>query len=110
MIAAEENKSDAITWEDFPIGPMPECRTPEECEAMYAAIPPDLKSPAIALLAETFESNTSSEPPKLWYKSRLIGIALRNLLRARGFDEGYFHIRNLDDIYIPLVEEALKLR
>jgi hypothetical protein len=38
------------------------------------------------------------------------GMSVRNLLRQKGFSEEHFGIDNLDDIYISLVEEALKLR
>ena len=36
------------------------------------------------------------------------GMAIRNLLRGNGFSEAYFGVENLDDIYIPLFEAAVK--
>jgi len=36
------------------------------------------------------------------------GMAVRNALRDGGFGEDYFPIWNLDDIYVPLIERAVK--
>jgi hypothetical protein len=36
------------------------------------------------------------------------GMAVRNCLRDGGFGEEYFGIDNLDDIYVGLIEEAVK--
>jgi len=36
-------------------------------------------------------------------------MAVRNVLRAAGFGETYFHIANLDDIVYELIEEAFGL-
>ena len=36
------------------------------------------------------------------------GMAIRNALRQNGFGEEYFMIENLDDIYVELVEDAVK--
>jgi len=38
------------------------------------------------------------------------GMAIRNKLRENGFGEEYFMIKNLDDIYVELVEDAVKGR
>ena len=35
------------------------------------------------------------------------GMGLRNTLREHGFGEEPFGVRNLDNIYVPLVEEAV---
>ena len=35
------------------------------------------------------------------------GMAVRNALRAKGFGEREFMIDNLDNIYVPLIEEAV---
>ena len=35
------------------------------------------------------------------------GMALRNVLRSRGFSETAFDIKNLDNVYVQLVEEAV---
>jgi hypothetical protein len=37
-------------------------------------------------------------------------MSVRNLLREKGFNEKYFGVHNLDDIYVALVEEALDLK
>ena len=36
------------------------------------------------------------------------GMGVRNALRDSGFGEEPFGVRNLDNIYVPLVEEAVK--
>ncbi len=36
------------------------------------------------------------------------GMGIRNALRNAGYGEKYFGIDNLDDIYVELVEEAVK--
>jgi hypothetical protein len=36
------------------------------------------------------------------------GMAVRNALRKAGFGEEYFGIHNLDDIYIDVIEEAVR--
>lgn len=95
------------------------CHTSDERRAMYAAIPDHLKAPALAVLAEIpadVEQDIKTaftKNPDHWWRTpdfRLWGMAVRNLLRSRGFDSDHFHIHNLDDIYISLVEDALKLR
>ena len=45
-----------------------------------------------------------STPYHFWW-----GMSIRNVLRDRGFGERDFQIRNLDNIYVQLVEEAVKL-
>lgn len=37
------------------------------------------------------------------------GMGIRNALRGAGFSENDFGIQNLDNIYVPLVEEAVTL-
>ena len=36
------------------------------------------------------------------------GMMIRNELRKNGFGEEYFFIKNLDDIYVELIEDAIK--
>ena len=95
------------------------CHTPEERRVMYDAISQDKKTPALAIFAEIpvdveaeIRSAFVADPEHWWRASgfRLWGMAVRNLLRSRGFDSDYFQVHNLDDIYVLLVEEALKLR
>lgn len=35
------------------------------------------------------------------------GMGVRNALREHGFGEEPFGVRNLDNIYVPLIEEAV---
>ena len=44
-----------------------------------------------------------STPYHFWW-----GMSIRNVLRDRGFGERDFAIRNLDNIYVKLVEEAVE--
>jgi len=93
------------------------CHTEAECQQMYAAIPPEVKAPALTLLADKLQ-NVRAEvvgayqaDPKHWMAPHhfLWGMAVRNLLRKEGYGEAYFGVHNLDDIYVALIEEALKL-
>lgn len=93
------------------------CHMPEECEAAYRVIPEDAKAPALAALKEALSSVEEDirvsyrEHPSDWWKGhKLMGIALRNLLRSRGFGEEYFGVHNLDDIYVHLIQDALGLK
>lgn len=36
------------------------------------------------------------------------GMGVRNALRQHGFGEEQFGVRNLDNIYVPLVEESVR--
>lgn len=36
------------------------------------------------------------------------GMGVRNALRANGFSEGEFGVENLDNIYVALIEEAVR--
>ena len=38
------------------------------------------------------------------------GMTIRNLLRVNGFDEKFFSVDNLDDIYVELIEEAVLIK
>ena len=92
------------------------CHTHEECLAMYAALPAELKAPALAFLRTTLTPAQDqirvamqSDPATWWAKYHFgWGMATRNALRRAGFGEEYFGVHNLDDIYIELVEEALR--
>ena len=81
----------------------------------YKAIPQDKKESALKMLREELTEQDAiraaiKENPGEWYvpHHHLWGMGVRNLLRQKGFDEPYWPIWNLDDIYVPLVEEALK--
>lgn len=77
-----------------------------------------LKRPAIEMLrrelgdefAQWYKKRRQAHGDEWWLPERwhfLGGMAIRNLLRERGFGELYFGIENLDDIYIGLVEAAM---
>jgi hypothetical protein len=79
----------------------------------YTAISAEKKAPALALLREatvpvTADARLHGTPVNAeWWKThKLIGMALCNLLRSRGYGEVYFGVPNLDDIYVSLIEEA----
>jgi hypothetical protein len=84
----------------------------------YDAIPTEIKSPVLAVLAEILQPAeadiriTFEKQPENWWIGPYFawGSVFRNLLRKLGYDEQYFNISNLDDIYVFLVEDALKLR
>lgn len=84
----------------------------------YAAIPGSLKEPALSLLASLLEpvspeirADYAKDPINWWKQGHFhFGLAVRNQLRRKGYDAAYFGVSNLDDIYVFLVEEALKLR
>ena len=93
------------------------CHTEDECVQMYSELPVEIKAPALAMLATELAtardeiSKMYNADPEGWHIPHHLfwGMAVRNLLRDRGFGEKYFSVHNLDDIYVPLVEEALKL-
>ena len=93
------------------------CHTKEECEQMYADLSTELKAPALVMLATELAPALKEilpaykADPKQWAAPHHFfwGMNVRNLLRDKGFGEEYFAVHNLDDIYVPLVEEALKL-
>jgi len=89
-----------------------------ECRETYDLIPQEIKAPVVRLLVSLL---TPIEPEirrdhardtANWWMSGYFhfGLAIRNQLRRNGFDAEYFGVNNLDDIYVFLVEEALKLR
>jgi len=92
--------------------------TPEERREAYNAISPETKAPALTLLNELLEpvaieirGDYAKDAENWWKQGHFhFGLAVRNQLRRKGFDADYFGISNLDDIYVFLVEEALKLR
>jgi hypothetical protein len=94
------------------------CHTDEECAQMYQDLTPEIKAPALEMLRTELNSvipeirAAHAAAPKDWYVQYHFhwGMAVRNLLREKGFGEEYFRIHNLDDIYVALVEEALGLQ
>lgn len=98
-----------------PSSQLRQCESREECLALYAAIPDDWKAQALAflrrLLAEQagdLRRRHARDQEKWWAEGHFgWGMGVRNQLRSAGFGEDYFHVANLDDIYIQLIEEAL---
>lgn len=85
---------------------------------VYATLSPEIKAPALAMLAHELSGldgrsirDMYEENPTGWMVPYHFsaGMSIRNLLRDRGFGEDYFNVDNLDDIYVALIEEALKL-
>jgi hypothetical protein len=89
-----------------------------ESREAYDAIPAALRDPALSLLASLLEpvspeirADYDKDPINWWKHGHFhFGLAVRNQLRRKGYDAAYFGVGNLDDIYVFLVEEALKLR
>lgn len=94
------------------------CHTDEECVQMFKDLTPEVKAPALAMLADELKTvvpeikKAYAADPDGWYVGYHFGwgMAVRNLLREKGFGEEYFKIHNLDDIYVALVVEALGLK
>jgi len=97
--------------------PVRQCETHEECLALYRTIPDEQKQPALAFLRERLSAEAEeirrihrANPESWWAVGHFgPGMAIRNALRSAGFGETYFHIANMDDIYIQLIEDSLGL-
>jgi hypothetical protein len=89
----------------------------EDLKERYQALPHRLRKPALKMLARELAAVAGDireaylADPDEWYAGYHFGwgMAVRNLLREKGFGEKYFGIHNLDDIYVYLVEEAFGL-
>jgi len=89
-----------------------------ESREVYDTIPGSIKDAALALLTSLLEpvspeirADYAKDPINWWKQGHFhFGLAVRNQLRRKGYDAAYFGVSNLDDIYVFLVEEALKLR
>jgi len=109
---AETNASE---FSDEPIGTEPMSKI--GARKFYDALPTEKKNPAIDLLSKDLDStgerqllrDMMSDGPD-WYVGQHFfgGMAVRNRLRAKGFGEKYWPIWNLDDIYVFLLEDAIK--
>ncbi len=104
-----------MEFSDEPIGMAPMSKV--GARRFYDQLPAEKKNPAIDLLSKDIES--TDERPLLremvndgpdWYVMQHFhgGMAVRNRLRAKGFGEDYWPIWNLDDIYIFLLEDAIR--
>jgi hypothetical protein len=84
----------------------------------YADLSPIAKAPALVMLhdelspvREEILAAYKADPEGWWAPHHFLwGMSVRNLLRQKGFGEDHFGVDNLDDFYIPLVEEALELK
>lgn len=87
-----------------------------ECRKAYEAIPASKREPAIAYLRKHL---AEKEKIRRLIKKDSVnwcipyhltwGMTVRNKLRGAGFGEEYFNIGNLDDIYVELVEDAVRV-
>lgn len=90
----------------------------EECKAIYASLDTELIAPALMMLAEELSDvrdeiiASAKADPEDWSTAyhMVWGMGIRNMLRDKGYGEEYFGVENLDDIYVPLVEDALHIR
>ena len=54
-------------------------------------------------------SAVEDNPDEWWIPHHFFfGMWVRNTLRSGGFDEKFFDIHNLDDIWVPLLEKAVE--
>jgi hypothetical protein len=88
-----------------------------ECRIIYNALSEEKKYPAIDCLKNHISKELKiglriliERDPEGWFAMyhHGWGTAIRNVLRQKGFGEEYFNINNLDDIYVELVEDAVK--
>jgi len=88
-----------------------------ECRIIYNALLEEKKNPAIDCLKKFITKKDKIEIRKAikkdsegWFAFHHFeyGMHIRNLLRKKGFGEEYFGINNLDNIYVELVEDAVK--
>jgi hypothetical protein len=86
-------------------------------QRIYSLYSQELKDPAVRMLREAFPEDLKTQiraeisaDPNGWAAKYHFfwGMGVRNLLREKGFGEEYFPIWNLDDIYVSLVEDAVK--
>lgn len=82
---------------------------------IYEAIPKEKKAPAVKFLEGILGDKKKIQveierEPELWFAKyhHGWGTGIRNRLRGEGFGEEFFGIGNLDDIYVELVEDAVK--
>ena len=81
----------------------------------FAKLDPALRDAAVDMLREELSGNAAAirekiaENPQTWWAPYhfMWGMAVRNLLRERGFGEEQFMVDNIDDYYVSLVEAAV---
>ena len=99
---------------------IPDGKNPMTHEAQrefYRSLPDEKKAPALQLLRDKIDLRGQEEmriairkSPEDWYVMGhfYFGMSVRNFLREHGFGEDYWPIWNLDDIYVHLLEEAIR--
>jgi len=83
-------------------------------QKLYRSISNIKKKPAVNFLKRRLYDQKAikgaiKKDPVGWFTAYHFhwGMAVRNMLRHEGFGEKYFGIKNLDDVYVELVEEAV---
>ena len=88
-----------------------------ECYEVYRLLPTAKKAAAKKFLYELISEKDKKQlrkeikkDPIHWFTPYHFhwGMNIRNSLRHGGFGEEYFFIKNLDDIYVELVEDTVK--
>jgi len=86
-------------------------------EVFYNNLPAEKKTPVVELLRREISEQDQEKiraeiaaDPENWISPYhfFFGMSIRNLLRQKGFGEDYWPIWNLDDIYVWLLEEAVR--
>jgi hypothetical protein len=112
--------SQTNNWKSLFLSDIPNGKQPMSSNAQYVfynELPSSKTAPAVALLREKISKSdrvaiqeSIAKDPDNWYVPYhfWFGMSVRNLLRQGGFGEDYWPIWNLDDIYVFLIEEAVK--
>lgn len=88
-----------------------------ENKSKYDAIKPEKKQKAILFLQNYLDKkvtrqirNAIANDPKLWFTPYHFhwGMSIRNVLRQNDLGEKFLEVGNLDDVYVELVEDAVK--
>jgi hypothetical protein len=104
-----------MEFSDIPNGKQPMSNNAQY--VFYNSIPDSKKAPALEMLRKEITPEDQDKmrqeialTPEDWYVPYhfWFGMAIRNLLREKGFGEKYWGIWNLDDIYVWLLEEAVR--
>ena len=90
-----------------------------QLSAVYDSISWDKKHPALVHLRSVIREHGDvaeickaiDADPVGWFAPHhfLWGMQIRNSLRQAGFGENYWPVGNLDDIYVELVEDAVRM-
>jgi len=84
---------------------------------VYQYIPTSKKEVAKKFLSELIPEKVKRKirkeikrDPEGWFTPYHFhwGMGIRNELRQNGYGEAYFLVKNLDDIYVELVEDAVR--